>query len=66
MAAREGYLKVLQWLRKHACPWDETTCKEAAVHGKLATLRWAYKNGCPCDMRDCWDDPGSIGGALRC
>ncbi len=39
-AAREGRLDVLQWLRRHDCPWDEETGKWAAESGNWTLLRW--------------------------
>lgn len=46
-AAREGHLRVLQWVRsgESPCPWDEETCAEAAIHGHLKVLQWARDNG---------------------
>ena len=38
---------MLQWLRKHGCPWDEWTCAMAAAGGHLKVLKWARKHGCP-------------------
>jgi hypothetical protein len=42
-----GHLEVLQWARRHGCPWDEYTCTAAAEEGHLEVLRWARANGCP-------------------
>lgn len=48
-AAQYGHLKVLQYLRLNACPWDEWTCSLAALNGNLEVLQWAQVNGCPWD-----------------
>lgn len=50
LAARAGARKVMEWLRGHACPWDETTTKAAARHGELSHLIWLVEGGCPCDL----------------
>ena len=47
LAARNGYLEVLQWARAHGCPWDEMVCKEAAANGHREVLEWARAQGCP-------------------
>ena len=39
-AAEGGNLKVLEWLRKHNCPWDSMTCAKAAEGGHLEVLKW--------------------------
>ena len=38
---------MLQWLRKHGCPWDESTCSLAARFGHLRVLQWAREHHCP-------------------
>ena len=38
---------VLQYLHENGCPWDETTCSEAASGGHLECLKYAHENGCP-------------------
>jgi len=47
LAARQGHLDVLQWLRQNDCPWNEATCTEAATHGHLTVLQWLRSQGCP-------------------
>ncbi len=55
-AARRGWLSVLQWLRKHGCPWNEWTCWAAARGGHLEVLQWAREQSSPCswDELTCW------------
>ena len=42
---------MLQWLREHNCPWDESTCTYAAMRGKLEVLQWARDHDCPWDLK---------------
>ena len=44
-----GHLEVLQWARANGAPWDERTCRDAAVGGHLEVLQWARANGAPWD-----------------
>ena len=53
VAATEGKLKVLQWLRAHGCEWDQCTCAGAAEGGHLVVLQWARENGCEWDEDTC-------------
>ena len=53
IAASEGRLDVLQWLRTQQCPWDEATCANAAYAGHLEILRWARAHGCPWNKMTC-------------
>ncbi len=39
-------LEALRWARTSGCPWDESTCDEAAAGGHLAVLKWARAEGC--------------------
>ena len=47
LAARDGYLETLKWLRTVGCPWDENTLCSAAANGFLDIIKWAIENGCP-------------------
>ena len=47
LAAEEGQLEILKWLRANGCPWDEWTCSIAAYRGHLEVLHWLRENGCP-------------------
>ena len=46
-AALHGHLMVLKWLRDNGCPWDASTCFQAASGGHLNVLKWLRNNGCP-------------------
>jgi hypothetical protein len=47
VAAENGRLEVLQWLRAMESPWDLGTCAYAAHHGHLDVLQWVRANNCP-------------------
>jgi hypothetical protein len=56
IAAEEGNLEILQWLRSQGCPWwygrfnNATEMGHAAVRGKnINLLRWVIEQGCPWD-----------------
>ena len=49
----QGHLQVLQWARANDCPWNVTTCSQAAGGGHLSVLLWARRNGCPWDRATC-------------
>jgi len=56
LAAANGQIAVLQWLRSLQplpCPWGEFVCMRAAAGGHLATLQWLRSQGCPWDMERC-------------
>lgn len=53
LAARNGDIPILQYLRSVDCYWDYRTCSSAAKHGQLATLKWANENGCPWTADTC-------------
>jgi len=53
IAATEGQLEVLKWLRENDFPWSERTCNVAAQGGHLEVLQWAHANGCPWDEDTC-------------
>ncbi|KAL6069312.1 Ankyrin repeat domain-containing protein [Balamuthia mandrillaris] len=46
-------LDALKWGRANGCPWDEETCRFAAMHGQLEALQWARGNGCPWNEWTC-------------
>ncbi|GBF88003.1 hypothetical protein Rsub_00715 [Raphidocelis subcapitata] len=54
LAAENGHLAVLQWVRAkdHPCPWEECTSSAAAAGGHLAVLQWARAQDPPCP----WDE----------
>jgi hypothetical protein len=53
IAAREGNLTVLNYLRSIQCPWGYWTCASAAENGHLDVIKWCRQNGCPWDSRTC-------------
>ncbi|GFH47595.1 hypothetical protein CTEN210_04070 [Chaetoceros tenuissimus] len=50
---KDQALKVLKWLRRHNCPWDESTCSAAASNNNMKALQWAKRNGCPWNQNTC-------------
>ena len=56
VAAENGHLDVLKWLREEndpPCPWSEMTCAYAAQNGHLESLKWLRSEGCPWDEWAC-------------
>jgi len=51
MAVACDDLAMMQWLRKHGCPWDEDACCYAALYGNLIVLQWLRASGCPWGTR---------------
>ncbi|CAB9530144.1 ankyrin repeat protein [Seminavis robusta] len=43
----------LKWARANGCPWNESTCSDAASPGHLEILKWARANGCPWNAYTC-------------
>ena len=63
-AARFGSVKLLRWLRKLGCPWEnERVCSQAARGGHLKVLKWARKHSCPWNGTTC--RKAARGGHLR-
>lgn len=64
VAAKNGSLECLIYLRENGCVWDESTCSEAAELGHLNCLKYAHENGCK------WDEEtvlfSAIYGKLEC
>ena len=52
-AAGKGNLKLLQYLHRKGCLWDETTCEKAARNGHLDCLKYLHEEGCPWNDRAC-------------
>ena len=50
---KDQALKVLQWLRRHDCAWDEKTCSAAASKDNMLALQWAKRNGCSWNEDTC-------------
>jgi hypothetical protein len=53
IAAREGNLTVLKYLRSIHSPWDGSTCSTAAKNGHLDVIQWCHENGCPWQRSTC-------------
>nr|WIL04758.1 ankyrin repeat-containing protein [Cedratvirus duvanny] len=53
IAAKNGYLEILQWAGANGYSWDEITCSAAAYDGHLEVLQWLRANGCPWDKNTC-------------
>lgn len=53
VAAADGQLRTLQWLRAQGHPWNKWACYHAAKNGHLAALQWLRANGCPIDKQEC-------------
>jgi hypothetical protein len=47
LAAQQGNLAVLQYLRSVHCQWDDRTFLMAAWNGDLQVLQWIHDNNCP-------------------
>jgi hypothetical protein len=57
---REGNLKIVKWLRKHGCPWDDGILTECATRAEdLQLLKWFRKHGAPWHERVCAQAAGS-------
>lgn len=52
-AAEANDMDMLKWARKIGCPWDESTCANAAFHGNLEILHYARSQGCRWDESTC-------------
>lgn len=48
LAAMNGAIECLKYLRAHGCPWDERTTAGAANSGHLECFLYAREQGCPC------------------
>jgi hypothetical protein len=42
-----GHLDCLRYAHENGAPWDEATCRYAALNGRADCLRYAYDNGAP-------------------
>ena len=50
-AAKNGFLRTLQWFREIDIDWTSDAADRAASNGHLATLRWVRENGGPWTFR---------------
>ena len=44
-----GWLDYLTCLHEFGCPWDESTCADAAENKHMDCLKYAHTHGCPWD-----------------
>ena len=47
VAARNGHVHVLHYLREIGCPWDERAADSAACKARLPCLQYLFSNNCP-------------------
>jgi len=47
MAASNGNLENMKWLKENGCPWNVLIFAEAALNGNLENMKWLKENGCP-------------------
>lgn len=60
IAALNGHLHVLKWLRANGCPWNRYTATSAASGGFTDVLYWARTNGCEWNEDACTAAAGGI------
>lgn len=48
-AVSRGDTGLVRYLRDHGCPWDESSCVNAALIGNVEMLIFLRENGCPWD-----------------
>ena len=53
MAALNGNLELVRWLRGEGCDWSAWACRCAGRAGRLEVLQWLRANGCPWDAETC-------------
>ncbi len=46
IAAENGRMDVMQWMREKGCPWDGKECLAAAENGHLDILKWLQESEC--------------------
>jgi len=63
--AENGNVEFLTFLHENVgCPWDEETCRKAAISGHLECLKYARENGCPWNTETC--EGAAYNGHLEC
>lgn len=60
VAAENGHLHVLKWLRENGCPWDRDVTTFAASGGHTDVIYWARINGCKWSEDACTAASGGI------
>ena len=63
VAAEQGNLPLLKWLKEHKCVWTFEVCDMAASNGYLEILQYARANGCDWGANTC--AKASAGGHLE-
>jgi len=49
IAALNGNLVNMKWLKENNCPWGTWTFRNAAHNGNLDNMKWLKENNCPWD-----------------
>ena len=49
IAAKNGHLHILKFLRENGCPWNSDTTYNAFKNNHIEVLNWAIENKCPID-----------------
>lgn len=47
IAAENGHIDILKWLKENKCPWTDQVCAYAAANNHLVVLKWLAENNCP-------------------
>jgi hypothetical protein len=63
-AVEIGNLECLKYAHENGCPWNEKTCRCAAMNGYLDCLKYAFENGCPWNKDTC--SCAAMNGHLEC
>ncbi len=50
VAASEGHLEVLQWLKANGCPLARHCASRAVTAGRLDILKWLWQNRAPFEI----------------
>lgn len=53
IAAKFGYLPIIQYLYETNCSWHDEVCETLALRNKFECLQFAHEKGCPWDVRTC-------------
>lgn len=60
IACESGHLKLVKYLHRKGCHWNEWCVWEAASHGQLEVLQYLQAHGCPWHDGAAW--PATAGG----
>ena len=53
VAAREGHLELVKWLKANGYPWSQYTCENAVASRNFELVKWCRENGCEWNFRTC-------------